>query len=609
MRPHHWKTCRGCSTVGRAAALGLVCLALALHLMSWKMNKLQIFSKQRWMVEDGPMSFELCLSTQRAELRFAGKLLVSSPFDLFWSVGTDLVHGWPTTWHGPVLPQGLEVETTGDRLEARVEVEIAKSEGAWLLHDTWHFEQGTLHGTRSWTWQAAFGAGASPSVLSLRWLVEGHSDKLLMPGVLYYGNPAGAASQRSGWDSVVPEWRGAVVQERLQVEEHRLPQPWLDLQLDDYHVGLGSWPSMVGVKDLYWSMGAEVAAEGTLLQLLSGPVAMNGHDGMMKTGQRNCSALLDVALQLPPGGTQQKSYYLQVGPASESGAKGDGFRSLLNFALARANLDTSGLPCFTSILHSKVEYALRRWRESNGLPGFDMFGSSDRREIYAMGWAGQAEAPGYAFQVLASTLGRPELAQLGIRSLDVLAQAPFKANGFMLALNGSTGVWEEGVGRARMDLVSQGQAMGNFARAIAVGRSRGVNTSLWDAFHLKACEVHAARLEDDDWAPTSAQEAFLVLPLTLGASLHREPRFLEVALKAGNHFASTVKTLWGGTLDARCEDKEGLWAGFQAFLALYEATGDTSWLDAAERAADLLLTPGLLETLRNTGTFIGTNDG
>ena len=37
-----------------------------------------------------------------------------------------------------------------------------------------------------------------------------------------------------------------------------------------------------------------------------------------------------------------------------------------------------------------------------------------------------------------------------------------------------------------------------------------------------------AGLEDDDWAPASAQEAFLVLPLTLGASLHREPRFLEV---------------------------------------------------------------------------------
>ena len=55
-------------------------------------------------------------------------------FNLFWSVGTDLVHGWPTTWHGPTgLPQGLEVETTGDRLEARVEVEMPQSEGVtWL---------------------------------------------------------------------------------------------------------------------------------------------------------------------------------------------------------------------------------------------------------------------------------------------------------------------------------------------------------------------------------------------------------------------------------------------------------------------------------------------
>lgn len=38
--------------------------------------------------------------------------------------------------------------------------------------------------------------------------------------------------------------------------------------------------------------------------------------------------------------TSRRGYYLQVGPVSESGAKGDGFRSLLNFALARANLES-----------------------------------------------------------------------------------------------------------------------------------------------------------------------------------------------------------------------------------------------------------------------------
>ena len=45
---------------------------------------------------------------------------------------------------------------------------------------------------------------------------------------------------------------------------------------------------------------------------------------------------------------------------------------------------------------------------------------------------------------------------------------------------------------------------------------------------------------------------------------------------------------------------------FEVFQVLFfhghvlEATRDTSWLDAAERAADLLLTPGLLETPKGT---------
>ena len=38
---------------------------------------------------------------------------------------------------------------------------------AWVIRDTWHFEDGTLLGTRTWTWR---GGPTSPaSVLSLRW--------------------------------------------------------------------------------------------------------------------------------------------------------------------------------------------------------------------------------------------------------------------------------------------------------------------------------------------------------------------------------------------------------------------------------------------------------
>ena len=39
-------------------------------------------------------------------------------------------------------------------------------------------------------------------------------------------------------------------------------------------------------------------------------------DGMMKTGQRNCSALLDVGLQLPPGGMMWKTHEIQIDPDS-----------------------------------------------------------------------------------------------------------------------------------------------------------------------------------------------------------------------------------------------------------------------------------------------------
>ena len=46
---------------------------------------------------------------------------------------------------------------------------------------------------------------------------------------------------------------------------------------------------------------------------------------------------------------------------------------------------------------------------------------------------------------------------------------------------------------------------------------------------------------------------------------------------------------WGGTLDASCEDKEGAWAAFQAFLAAYEDTGEARWLERAEHAMNVFL--------------------
>ena len=56
-----------------------------------------------------------------------------------------------------------------------------------------------------------------------------------------------------------------------------------------------------------------------------------------------------------------------------------------------------------------------------------------------------------------------------------------------------------------------------------------------------------------------------------------------------NRHLSMDEPYWGGTLDARCEDKEGAWAALQGFMALHEVTGEQAYLDAAIHAGDVVL--------------------
>ena len=82
--------------------------------------------------------------------------------------------------------------------------------------------------------------------------------------------------------------------------------------------------------------------------------------------------------------------------------------------------------------------------------------------------------------------------------------------------------------------------------------------------------------------------------LCKGFTLFGEPVFKQAALKAADYYArrhlDMTEPYWGGTLDAQCEDKEGAWAGFQAFLAAYELTHEARYLQWAGHAMDVMLT-------------------
>ena len=177
----------------------------------------------------------------------------------------------------------------------------------------------------------------------------------------------------------------------------------------------------------------------------------------------------------------------------------------------------------------------------------------------------------------------------GQRTLDWLSHSPLNERGFLLNYDADTGRWKD------QDPVSQGQAMESFGRAIQFGRKRpGVNTARWEEFLRQACAIQAQHILQPDWKPRNTAEAFFVAPLCKGYVLFGEEDFKRAAVKAGEYYAARhvdmAEPYWGGTLDANCEDKEGAWAAFQAFLALYELTREPRFLDWAAHAMDVTLT-------------------
>jgi hypothetical protein len=213
-----------------------------------------------------------------------------------------------------------------------------------------------------------------------------------------------------------------------------------------------------------------------------------------------------------------------------------------------------------------------------------------------MGWADQAEAPGYALLAMKpDDLIPPDKTTLwrdrATRSLDFLSTSPrLEGNrGFSIVYDYRQHKWLD-----RGNPLSQAQALGVIAEAVRVGRRHDdVATQKWEAFLRDGCDYFSKRILNDDWRPVSTNEAFAIAPLVRGAKLFDHPGFLKAARKLCDHTISRHLSMdepyWGGTLDAKCEDKEGAWAALQGFAEMYSVTKEPKYLDAAQHAADVCL--------------------
>ena len=215
-----------------------------------------------------------------------------------------------------------------------------------------------------------------------------------------------------------------------------------------------------------------------------------------------------------------------------------------------------------------------------------MYEPTLRKDI-VMGWCGQAASPGYALQVLAKRLNDPDISSMVQQSLDFLTTYPVdEATGmFQLGFDGNY---------HSTNHVSCGQAMYNFAKAIMHGRkNKAYDTSKWEKFLKSACDGQSHRILSEEWSPRSTDEAFYVAPLVIASKLFRDKSYLKAAEKASKLYADRHLKMdgcyWGGTLDATCEDKEGAWAAFQAFIHMYEYTREEQYLAWAKHAMDVCL--------------------
>ncbi|MDI6450417.1 hypothetical protein [Anaerobaca lacustris] len=525
------------------------------------------------------LRFERSGSGYGVSVALDGRAVLTSPPEGLWSIATDWKDGWPTDW---VHAGPAEMQQVGDW--TILTGKLNTKSGTWLLRDAYRLEGDLVQCVRRFTWQGE--DTAKRTTLSVRFQCPGKGAGVLLPGILYHGNPSGAKSGR------VPVYEGRSG-EIAFFEEHRFPMPYASIEWPDSSgrtgAALHSLPSPAPFghrPDQWWSLGLTARDDGTELALLSGPCASNGRKSVVKATQNGFLPYDHAYLDIPAGAIIEKTFYLQVYSVD---SEGSGFQHPTRTSLELFTpYSLEGMPTFPEIIRSKYGFARTRWLETETAAGFKKYPD---RDFFVLGWCGQAAACGYAFQALADELNDPNALPMAQKSLDFASTTEFHDQGFCTWYNADERQWVRG---GNPELLSQGQAMLNVANAIRQGRNNGLDVTRWGAFLRRACDFHAERILSDAWRPVSTNEAFFIAPLCQAYRLFGVEEYRDAAVKAGRVYASRHVNMrepyWGGTLDASCEDKEGAFAALQGFLALYELTGESKYLTWAAHAGDVALT-------------------
>ncbi len=504
--------------------------------------------------------------------------------------------------------------------------EAKTNTGVWRFKDVYSKHKNMIKCVRRYEYR---GENAPKISLQNEFEIPVKTEKLLVPAVVYYGNPSGYKHGKER----VPTFSEKDSPDVL-FEEHRLPMPFAcaEFPIGDktYSVALHTIPSKAqcgNIPDQWWTLGASLRKNSTALISSSGAVAYNNEWGRIKSLQRASHKYPDTYLNIKDGTIIQKIFYIS---ADKCDNEGSGFMQAVDASLEIFEpYSTAGMPAYKDIVKSKYEFSRTRYIEGKEHAGFLFYPNTNdakKPKCVVFGWCGQAAAPGYAYQHLQKFGDADEMRGRVQKSLDFLSGSPFGENGFKLKYNIDSGEWSQ------EDYLSQAQGLQNMLMAINSAKSNDLksgnapekapeltgelsspplssgqiggkktkganmllNTSKWEMFARKACNFHADRILKNDWHSLSTNEAFFAAPFALGYKIFGDEKFKSACIKVADTFAkrhiNMREVYWGGTLDAIGEDKEGAWAAFQAFLSAYDITKDAKYIDYAKHAAYITLT-------------------
>ena len=354
----------------------------------------------------------------KVEILLDGQNFLTSPSEGLWSIASSWKQGWPADW---IHCKPTEIEHIENWTILRGKLET--SAGTWRISDSYRPEGNIIKCIRRFIWEGR--TTAKFVTLSVRFQCPGKGSSVLLPGILYHGNPSGARSGR------VPVYSGQTGEEAI-FEEHRFPMPYASLEWKDNKsmkgAALHSVPSPVPYGNLYdqwWSLGLIAKEHGTEYVLLSGPCASNGRRSVIKASQSGFITYDNAYLNVPPGAIIEKTFYLEAYPVK---TKGSGFQCPTKTSLdIFSPYSLEGLPSFKEIIKAKYRFSKTRWHEEGNIAGFNKYPD---RSYFVFGWCGQTAAPGYALQLLAEELGDSKASQMAIKSLDFLSSAEFYDKGF-----------------------------------------------------------------------------------------------------------------------------------------------------------------------------------